>query len=40
MGAIWDNCSNADSKLLEAVQIEAMRIITGALNCAVSLLSL
>lgn len=22
-GAIWDNCSNEDSKLLEAVQIEA-----------------
>ena len=36
-GAIWDNCSNEDSKLLEAVQIEAMRIIIGATKlCSIS----
>ena len=36
-GAIWDNCSNEDTKLLEALQIEAMRIITGATKlCSIS----
>ena len=36
-GAIWDNCNNEDSILLEAVQIEAMRIITGATKlCGIS----
>lgn len=27
---VWDNCSNEDKQLLESVQIEAMRIVTGA----------
>ena len=36
-GAIWDTCSNEDSKLLEAVQIKAMGIITGATKlCSIS----
>jgi len=26
---VWDNCTNAESDLLESVQLEAMRIITG-----------
>ena len=29
-GVVWDNCTNQDKKLLEAIQIEAMRIVTGA----------
>ena len=29
---VWDNCSEKDSKLLEDVQVEAGRIITG-LRC-------
>ena len=28
--AVWDNCITQDKKLLESVQIEAMRIVTGA----------
>ena len=29
-GVVWDNCSNQDKKLIESIQIEAMRIVTGA----------
>ena len=27
---VWDNCTNQEKRLLESVQIEAMRIVTGA----------
>ena len=29
-GVVWDNCTNQDKKLLESIQIEAKRIVTGA----------
>ena len=29
-GPIWDNCSKEDKSKIESVQIEAMRIVTGA----------
>ena len=29
-GVVWDNCSNQDKKLIESIQIEAMRTVTGA----------
>ena len=29
-GVVWDNCTNQDKKLIEAIQIEAMHIVTGA----------
>ena len=29
-GVVWDNCTNQDKKLIESIQIEAMRIVTGA----------
>ena len=29
-GVVWDNCSNQDKKLIESIQIEAIRIVTGA----------
>lgn len=29
-GTVWDNCSNEDKKYIESIQIEAMRIVTGA----------
>ena len=27
---VWDYCSNEDKKYIESIQIEAMRIVTGA----------
>ena len=36
-GAVWDNCNDQDKKLLENIQIEAMRIVTGATKlCSIS----
>ena len=29
-GTVWDNCSNEDKNHIESIQIEAMRIVTGA----------
>ncbi|MCG8048301.1 MAG: reverse transcriptase family protein [Candidatus Thiodiazotropha endolucinida] len=29
-GVVWGNCTHQDKKLLESIQIEAMRIVTGA----------
>lgn len=29
-GVVWENCNNQDKKHLESIQIEAMRIVTGA----------
>ena len=29
-GVIWSNCTNQDKKLLEDIQTEAMRVVTGA----------
>ena len=29
-GVVWSNCTNQDKKLLEDIQIEAMRVVTGA----------
>ena len=29
-GVVWDSCTYQDKKLIEAIQIEAMRIVTGA----------
>lgn len=29
-GAVWDNCNNEDKTFLESIQIEAIRIVTGA----------
>ena len=36
-GVVWDNCDDQDKKLLENIQIEAMRIVTGATKlCSIS----
>ena len=36
-GVVWDNCNDQDKKLLENIQIEAMRIVTGATKlCSIS----
>ena len=36
-GGVWDNCNDQDKKLLENIQIEAMRIVTGATKlCSIS----
>ena len=32
LDVVWDNCTERDSKMLEDVQVEACRIITG-LRC-------